>query len=311
MDSVKTAQAAQGVFRCQLKNNNSILYGAKWVTYYCFETLLYIPVVRLATLVVLRVLSIHNLSQQVQKGNTRTVQVQTPPAPSVQAQTPPAPLIELWEQEMRTPTGITTAPPNSLKKAPPLPATIKYLPLFARDLTLEAERGELRPFFGREKEFRQVAEILGRNQKSNPLLLGAPGVGKTSIPAGIAQKIVKDEDDLPLALKGKRVFLLQWERMTAINKRSSESDDKVMSAILNEAIAHKESVIIFIDEIHAFLNGKNNVSNILKPALADGTFSCIVATTPWDYQKLLDVDPSLERRFPQVIVQEPSDKEMH
>lgn len=220
-----------------------------------------------------------------------------------------AQLVIALEQEMDTPAGITWTPNTFHKKAPILPKPLPVLSEFARDLTLEAEQGKLRPFSGRVKEISKIAEILGRNQKSNPLLLGAPGVGKTSIPEGIAQKIVKNDVDLPATFKGKRIFLLAWERLAAnAEKYSGDTLEKRLIAVLKEASENKENVILFIDEIHAFLTGGH--ADILKPALANGSLSCIGATTTWDYQKMIEDNPALERRFPDVNIPEPSEQDM-
>lgn len=214
------------------------------------------------------------------------------------------------EAEMHSPMGITWKPTAKLGTLPPLDKMCPNLAAYARDLTQEALEGKLQPFVGREKEMEQTAEILIRNQKSNPLLLGPPGVGKSAFPSGIAQAIIKDQDDLPPVFKGKRLFFLQWERLVAgAQKYSGDTLEKRLSGVIAEAIANKEQVILFIDEIHAFLKDDKQSMAILKPALADGTISCIAATTPWDYKQMLEVDPALQRRFPIVTFSEPSEND--
>jgi ATP-dependent Clp protease ATP-binding subunit ClpC len=220
-------------------------------------------------------------------------------------------IFESLEAALHSPMGIVWKPAAKIGSLPPLLNPCPSLTSYARDLTLEAHEGKLQPFVGRQKEIELTAEILMRNQKSNPLLLGAPGVGKTAFPGGIAQAIVRDQEDLSPVFKGKRIFLLQWERLAAGTRRYSEDTlEKRLAKILAEAAANKDQVILFIDEIHAFLQNDKESMAILKPALADGTISCMTATTPWDYKRMLEADPALERRFPIVPFGEPSESDV-
>ncbi|HEY5235945.1 MAG TPA: AAA family ATPase, partial [Rhabdochlamydiaceae bacterium] len=219
-------------------------------------------------------------------------------------------LFDFLEMEMNSPQGITWKPSADLSRVPLLKNPSINLNKYARDLTQEAMEGKLRPFVGREKEIALTAEILMRSQKSNPLLLGPPGVGKSVIPEGIALAIVKNREDLSPAFKGKRIFFIQWELIAAgTRKYTSDDTEKRLAQLIAEARANKGQMILFIDEIHAFLKNDKESMAVLKPALADGTISCIAATTPWDYKKLLAEDPALERRFPIVQVKEPSEDE--
>jgi ATP-dependent Clp protease ATP-binding subunit ClpC len=219
-------------------------------------------------------------------------------------------LFDFLEMEMNSPQGITWKPSADLTRVPTLKNASTNLHRFARDLTQEAMEGKLRPFVGRQKEIELAAEILMRSQKSNPLLLGAPGVGKSAIPEGIAQAIVKNQEDLSPVFKGKRIFFIQWELLAAGARKYSDDDlEKRLAQLIAEARENKEQMILFIDEIHSFLKNNKESMAILKPALADGTISCIAATTPWDYKKMLENDPALERRFPIVPVKEPSENE--
>ncbi|HEX2580331.1 MAG TPA: ATP-dependent Clp protease ATP-binding subunit, partial [Rhabdochlamydiaceae bacterium] len=220
-------------------------------------------------------------------------------------------LFDLLESEMNTPQGITWKPKANLDRLPKLKGPSTYINKFARDLTEEAMEGKLRPFVGREKEISLTAEILIRSQKSNPLLLGDPGVGKSVIPEGIAQLIVKNDEKLSPVFKGKRIYFIQWELLAAgARKYSDDTLEKRLSELIAEARTNKDQMILFIDEIHSFLKNDKESMAILKPALADGTISCIAATTPWDYKGMLAADPALERRFPLVHVKEPSDQEI-
>ncbi|HEX4838994.1 MAG TPA: AAA family ATPase [Rhabdochlamydiaceae bacterium] len=213
-------------------------------------------------------------------------------------------LLDLLETEMHTPQGITWRPKANLDQLPKLKSDSTYLNQFARDLTQEALEGKLSPFVGREKEIAQIAEILMRRQKNTPLLLGVPGVGKSAIVEGIAQMIVQNNENLPPVFKDKRIYLIQSKFLT---DRTPKGDDPVegLVELIQEARANKNQMILFIDDIHSFIT-----SNILKQALADGSISCIAATTPLDYKKMLKNDPTLMSQFPTPYVREPLEKEV-
>ncbi|GLC29849.1 ATP-dependent Clp protease ATP-binding subunit [Clostridium omnivorum] len=189
-------------------------------------------------------------------------------------------------------------------------AATPTLDQFGRDLTAMAAEGKLDPVIGREKETQRLLEILSRRIKNNPCLIGDPGVGKTAVVEGLAQKIV--EGNIPELLKNKRVVTLDLSSMVAGSKYRGEFEDrlkKVMDEIRNAA-----NVILFIDEIHTIIGaggaeGAIDASNILKPALARGEIQCIGATTIDEYRKHIEKDSALERRFQPITVGEPSKEE--
>ncbi|HOQ67483.1 MAG TPA: ATP-dependent Clp protease ATP-binding subunit [Candidatus Atribacteria bacterium] len=178
---------------------------------------------------------------------------------------------------------------------------------FSRDLTQLASEGKLDPVIGREKEIERVVQILSRRTKNNPVLLGEPGVGKTAIVEGLAQKIVKG--DIPEILKGKRIVSLDLAAIVAGTKYRGEFE-KRLKKIISEIVQSKE-VVLFIDEIHTLVGagaaeGAIDAANILKPALARGELQTIGATTITEYRKYIEKDSALERRFQPVYVDEPS-----
>ncbi|MBP9015021.1 MAG: ATP-dependent Clp protease ATP-binding subunit [Candidatus Atribacteria bacterium] len=178
---------------------------------------------------------------------------------------------------------------------------------FSRDLTQLAAENKLDPVIGREKEIERVVQILSRRTKNNPVLLGEPGVGKTAIVEGLAQKIIKG--DIPETLKGKRVVSLDLAAIVAGTKYRGEFE-KRLKKIVSEIVQSKE-VILFIDEIHTLVGagaaeGAIDAANILKPALARGELQTIGATTIMEYRKYIEKDSALERRFQPVYVDEPS-----
>ena len=179
---------------------------------------------------------------------------------------------------------------------------------YGEDLTLAAQHGKLDPVIGREEEIKRCIEILNRKRKNNPLLLGDPGVGKTAIVEGLAQKIIAS--DVPKNLKS-RLISLDVGNLMAGTKYRGEFEER-MKTILNEITNSKEPTILFIDEIHMMLGagkgegGNIDAANLLKPVLARGTLRCIGATTVAEYRKYVESDPAFERRFQPVTVNEPS-----
>ncbi|WP_027626555.1 ATP-dependent Clp protease ATP-binding subunit [Clostridium lundense] len=181
---------------------------------------------------------------------------------------------------------------------------------FGRDLTEMAMEGKLDPVIGRDKETQRVLEILCRRTKNNPCLIGDPGVGKTAIAEGLAQKIV--EANIPEILRDKRVVTLDLSSMIAGAKYRGEFEDRLKKVM--EEIRKSGDVILFIDEIHTIVGagaaeGAIDASNILKPALARGEIQCIGATTIDEYRKYIEKDAALERRFQPIVVGEPTKEE--
>ncbi len=179
---------------------------------------------------------------------------------------------------------------------------------YARDLTELAKRGKLDPVIGRDDEIRKVMQVLSRRTKNNPVLIGEPGVGKTAIAEGLAQRIVSG--DVPEGLKNKRILVLDISSMVAGAKYRGEFEDR-LKAVLKEIEQAKGEIIVFIDELHTLVGagaaeGAIDASNMLKPALARGELHCIGATTLKEYRKYIEKDAALERRFQPVLVREPS-----
>jgi len=186
--------------------------------------------------------------------------------------------------------------------------TYRALEKFARDLTDLAKGGKLDPVIGRDEEIRRVIQVLSRRTKNNPVLIGEPGVGKTAIAEGLAQRIAFG--DVPEGLKDKRIVALDLGSLVAGAKFRGEFEER-LKGVLGEIEAKTGQIILFIDELHTLVGagaaeGAVDAANMLKPALAKGTLRCIGATTLNEYRKHVEKDAALERRFQQVLVCEPT-----
>ena len=181
---------------------------------------------------------------------------------------------------------------------------------YGRDLTEEAKAGELDPVIGRDEEIRRVIQVLSRRSKNNPVLIGEPGVGKTAIAEGLAQRIVNG--DVPESLKNRQLISLDMGSLIAGAKYRGEFEDRLRN-VLKEVTESGGQIVLFIDEVHTVVGagareggGAMDAGNILKPMLARGELRCIGATTLDEYRKNIEKDPALERRFQQVYVKQPS-----
>lgn len=179
---------------------------------------------------------------------------------------------------------------------------------YGRNLNLEAQKGKIDPVIGRDSEIRRVLQVLARRTKNNPLLIGEPGVGKTAIVEGIAQRIVSG--DVPDGLKNKTIISLDMGTLVAGTSYRGQFEER-LKAIIKEVTDSDGEVVLFIDEIHTLIgagatSGSMDAANILKPALARGELRLIGATTLDEYQKHIEKDAALERRFQQVLVEEPT-----
>ncbi|MEW5856080.1 MAG: Clp protease N-terminal domain-containing protein, partial [Cyanobacteriota bacterium] len=187
-------------------------------------------------------------------------------------------------------------------------ARYEALERYGRDLTERAKSGKLDPVIGRDEEIRRVVQVLSRRSKNNPVLIGEPGVGKTAIAEGLAQRIVNG--DVPESLKNRRLIALDMGSLIAGAKYRGEFEDRLRS-VLKEVIDSVGQIVLFIDEMHTVVGagatqGAMDASNLLKPMLARGELRCIGATTLDEYRKHIEKDAALERRFQQVYVNQPS-----
>jgi ATP-dependent Clp protease ATP-binding subunit ClpB len=186
----------------------------------------------------------------------------------------------------------------------------KYAALekYGRDLTAQAKDGKLDPVIGRDDEIRRVIQVLSRRTKNNPVLIGEPGVGKTAIAEGLAQRIIRG--DVPESLKGRTLISLDMGSLIAGAKYRGEFEDR-LKAVLKEVLTSDGQIVLFIDELHTVVGagatqGSMDAGNLLKPMLARGELRCIGATTIDEYRKYIEKDAALERRFQQVFVDQPS-----
>ncbi|MFN3284270.1 MAG: AAA family ATPase, partial [Pseudothermotoga sp.] len=189
-------------------------------------------------------------------------------------------------------------------------ASVRHLEGFGIDLTALAAKNQLDPVIGREEEIERVMQILVRRKKNNPVLIGEPGIGKTAIVEGLAQRIVSGE--VPEPLKRKTIFSLDVAALVAGTKYRGEFEKRMKKLL--QIVTKDPNIILFIDEVHTIVGagsaeGAVDAANILKPALARGEIRCIGATTPDEYRKYIEKDAALERRFQKIYVREPTIEE--
>jgi len=188
---------------------------------------------------------------------------------------------------------------------------LQVLEKYCKNITLLAREGKLDPIIGRDEVIRRSMQVLSRKTKNNPLLIGEPGVGKTAIAEGLAQRIA--QGDVPDSLKGKQIFALDMGSLLAGTKYRGEFEER-LKALLTEIEKSEGNILLFIDEVHMLVGagateGNIDAANLLKPALARGILHCIGATTLTEYKKYIEKDAALERRFQPILVEEPSVEE--
>jgi ATP-dependent Clp protease ATP-binding subunit ClpC len=197
---------------------------------------------------------------------------------------------------------VSGAPANAKEKS-----KTPILDHFGRDLTAMAREGKLDPVIGREKEIERVVQILSRRKKNNPVLIGEPGIGKTAIVEGLAQKII--DKSIPQVLENKRVVNLDMASMVAGTKYRGQFEERLKALMLE--LQKNENVVIFIDELHTIVGaggseGSLDASNIFKPALSRGEIQCVGATTLDEFRKYIEKDGALARRFQTIMVDPPN-----
>jgi ATP-dependent Clp protease ATP-binding subunit ClpC len=213
-------------------------------------------------------------------------------------------ILSAVREEVAKQNGYPSSGYSAIKKESP------HLSEFTRDLTADAAAGKLDPLIGREHEIERLIEILCRRTKNNPVLIGEPGVGKTAIVEGLAQRVV--DGNVPTFLEGKRILMLDLSLIVAGTKYRGQFEERLK--LIMKELAENKQYVIFIDELHTLVGagsaeGSLDAANILKPALSRGEIQCIGATTPAEFRKTIEKDRSLERRFQAVRVEPPSTEE--